>query len=172
MELLYSKILGTPVISDGPRPLTSVEDLLLDPDNGTVVAFIVNAGKNLMISPVDVLEWNASAVHVGHSFVIIEAEEVVRVSRIQEDGRRFYRNKVYTKNGLYLGLVYDFSVDSKSEGLKKLYVAKDFLGLLRWDKRIIGWQNVLEVRADRVIVRGGMAKAEEEKVVVGTEATA
>ena len=169
MELLYTQILGIPVVGEGPRPLTSVHDVVIDPNNGSVLAFIVNLSKNLMIAPIDVEKLESNVLVVTDDFVIIEADEVVRVREVQKKGIKVFHNRVFSEDGTLIGKVYDFGIDTASSALKKLYVAKDFLGLIRWEKRILDWKEIVEIRADRIVVKNDLETVKDEPVVSLTE---
>lgn len=163
MEKLFSRILGTPVLQDGLRPITSVKDVVVDPENGKVIAFVVNINQNKIITPIDVVEWKGDFLKVHPGEVIIDGHEVLRVERVQKAGIRIERNRVVSKDGMFLGRVYDFSVDTNAMALKNLYVAKDILGLLRYEKKIIEWKEILEITAKKIVVKSGMQKIEVEE---------
>lgn len=163
MEKLFSRILGTPVLQDGLRPITTVKDVVVDPENGKVIAFVVNVNENRIISPIDVTEWKGDFLKVHPGEVMIEGDEVLRVDKVQREGIRIERNKVVSKDGMFLGRVYDFSVDTNAMAIKNLYVAKDILGLLRYEKKIIDWKEILEITAKKIIVKSGMQKIEVEE---------
>jgi len=162
MERSYSKIIGTSVFNDSTRPITTVKDLIIDPETGKILAFVVNINKKLIITPLDVLSWGESIkVHNGEA--IINANEVLRVENVLKNQIKVISNKVYTKNDEYLGKVIDFSVDNKSYLLKSLYVAKGILGLLRYQSRIIPYKDIIEIKKDKIIVKDVMKKIKESE---------
>lgn len=161
MERFFTKIAGTPVVEDDSvRPITTVKNLVIDPESGNVIALIVNESKNLVILPMDVLSWG-EAVHVHNSDCIVESEDVLRVSSVLKSGIRIYNKKVETKSGKQLGNVYDFSIDTNLMTLKKLFTAKGFLGLFRYDSRIIPAKNIIEILKDKIVVKGDIARERE-----------
>ncbi len=161
MEKLYSQIIGTPVLQDGVRPITTLKDLVVDPENGKVVGFIVDINKNMIISPIDIVEWHGDVVRVHPGEVIIEAADVLRVDNVQKSEIRIERSRVVTKDGLFLGKVYDFSIDTSSAALKNLYVAKDVLGLVRYEKKIIDWKEIVEILPRKIVVKSGLETVTE-----------
>ncbi len=162
MERYFSKIVGTPVFEDGARPITTVKDLVIDPENGKVVALLVNQSKNLVISPMDIISWYENIKIHSHSD-IIDADDVLRVQNIQKSGSHVYRNSVFTKDGKYLGKVIDYSIEPKSMMLNKIFVAKEFLGLLRFDSRVFGYNNILEILPDKIVVKNDLGVIKETK---------
>lgn len=164
MEKLYSKTIGTPVVEDHMRPITTVRDLVFDPENGKLLAFVVNENKGLVIVPVDVLAWY-DVLRVHDREAIIDAEEVLRVEKFLKGEVRILQNRVETKAGKYLGRVYDMAINNKSFMLEKLFIAKGFLGLVRYETRIIPYKSILEITAEKILVKDDMGKIEvEEKV--------
>lgn len=153
MERLYSKIVGTQVYEDGgERPMTTVKDMVIDPEAGKLLAFVVNINKNLIITPVDVLSWT-EVIRVHNHDAIVSADEVLRVAQVMAKHVSIFHNKVYTKSGEYLGRVNDFSIDSNVMMLQKLYLSKGFLGLIRYQSRIISAKNILEILPDRIVIK-------------------
>ena len=152
MEKFYTKILGTFVFCEGPRPLTSVRDVLIDPATGKICAFEVNAGKNDVIVPIDVLKWD-KFISINDADSIIDAEDVMAVNKVLEENIRVFKNKVFTKKDEYLGRVFDFTVDSVDFRLKSIYVSEGFLGLLRYRKRVISSKDIVEILADKIVVK-------------------
>lgn len=153
VERLYSKIVGTPVYEDGgERPMTTVRDVVIDPENGKLVAFVVNISKNLVITPIDVLSWT-EVIRVHNNDAIVVADEVLRIEQVMAKHVSIFHNKVYTKSDEYLGKVNDFSVDSNVMMLQKLYLSKGFLGLIRYQSRIVSAKNILEILPDRIVIK-------------------
>lgn len=161
MERLYSNIIGTPVRDDGVRPLTTVKDVLIDPENGKLLALIVNVNKNLVVVPMDIISWHDS-IHIHHHDNIVEANEVLRVAEVMGSGIHIFGNKVETKGGKLLGKVFDFSIGSEDLVLKKIYVAKEFLGLVRFESRIIPSRNIIEILPNKIVVENDLQTVKEE----------
>ena len=167
MERSYSKIIGTPIFNDNTRPLTTVRDLIIDPATGKILAFVVNINKKLIVTPLDVLSWGEN-IKVHNGDAIIDANEVLRVENVLKNQIKVLSNKVYTKNGEYLGKVIDYSVDNKSYLLKNLFISKGFLGLIRYQSRIIPYKDIIEIKRDKIIIRDILKKIkvnqEEQRV--------
>lgn len=151
MERLYSKIVGMPVfVSDSPRPVHAVEDLVLDPVNGKVIAFVV--GRGLVVIPMDVLSIR-HGVLIRNSGDVIDASDVLRVKEIIDKNMEIVGKKVFTESGKSLGRVVDLAIDDKSLILNKIYTARVILGIVHHDSRIIPSKNIIEVLPDKIIVK-------------------
>lgn len=160
MEKFYTKIIGTPVYIDGPRPLTTIKDVIVDPEQGKLLAFVVNQSKNLIITPMDILSWG-EVIHIHSSDVIIDGKEVLKIEEVQKTNIHIFHSRVETKSGKYLGKVYDLSIDSTTFMLQKLFVAKGLLGLFRYDSRIIVAKNILEILPNKIVVKEDLKKIKE-----------
>jgi uncharacterized protein YrrD len=170
MERLYSKILGTPVAIEGSnRPLHTVKDLILDPDRGDLLAFVVDINKNLIVMPSDVLHWSAALVINGMD-AIIEAEDVIRVNSVLEDGRGYIESKVETESGEHLGKVFDLTIDDKNDKIRNLYVAKGFLGLVRYQARIIPVDQIIEILEDKIMVKDSLQLIKDQESIAVQDA--
>jgi len=161
MEVLFSDIVGMRVVADEVQPLSTVKNLVIDPENGKILAYVVDAFRNKIICPIDVVEWKSAVLRVHDADAIIDGNEVMRVEKVQNDGIQILGSKVETEEGMLLGRVYDYSVDNASESLKNLYVAKGLLILFRCEKKIISWQNILEILPGRIVVKSGLVTIEE-----------
>lgn len=174
MERFYTQILGSPVRDGDVRPLTTVRDVLIDPSNGRVCSLEVDSGKNMVVTPIDIISWHDGIV-INGADSIVPAEDILRVSEILKQNIRIHKSAVESKNGTYLGKVFDFSIDPKSFDLKKLYVAKNILGLVRYDKRIIPSKDIIEILSGKIIVKSDKAAIEakeEERISVKGVASA
>ena len=164
MERLYSKIVGSHIYEDSfERPISTVKDIIIDPESGKVLALVVNLSRNLVLSPIDILSWN-DAVHIHSRDDFVPGDEILRVDSVQKMRTRIFHNKVYTKEGEFLGKVADFSIDSSDLALNKLYVSKVFWGVLRYQSRIIPAKNIEEILPDKIVVKADASVKEEEKV--------
>lgn len=170
MEKLYSEIVGTPVFEDdAPRPFTTVKDLVLDPEmRGKLLAFVVGGGRGRILSPVDVISWgNVMKVHSAGD--VTEVANVLRVEEVLKRDVRFDGALVETEKGEDLGKVYDYGVDNKTFDLRRLFVAKSFLGLLRYESRIISAKDIIEVLPEKIVVKNGLRTVKERKKGIAKE---
>lgn len=171
MEKYYTGIVGAAVkIDDEIIPIAFVRDLVIDPENGKVVGFLLSPGRNHVISPVDVVAWGDSLKVHNHD-VIVESGDILRVQEILGRRAPVFGAKVVTEKGKNLGRVVDMAIDTSDFSLTKIYVAKLFLGILKLSTRLISARNIIEIKGNKVIVKDDEEKVEEE-VAVTEEATA
>lgn len=163
MEKLYSNIIGSFIFEDDEqRPFTTVKDLVLDTEKkGALLALIVDVRRNLIISPIDIVSWHQNVIKVHSGTDLVEGSEVLRVAEVQEKGAILYNNKVFTKAGEYLGRVYDMAIDGNTLNLRKIFVTKSILGMVRYQSRIILVQDILEVLPKKVVVKNNLSTVKE-----------
>lgn len=152
MERYYTQTLGLPVVTESGHKIARVYDVVLNTDTGKVVGFLTSPSGQKVVAPVDILFWgNVLSVHDEES--ILDSEEIHAVSDAFRRGTRVMRGRVVTKSGQYLGQVLDYAVNDKLFVMTKIVVAKMFLGLITYDRRIIAHKDILEIKKDRIIVR-------------------
>jgi len=152
---------------DSLRPIYNVQDLIFDPVNGAVIAFEVGGG--LVVTPMDVLSMKQGILIKGREDVV-GIDDVLRVRRVVDERMGIMGKKVVTSGGKTLGKVVDLTIDDKGLILNKLYTAKVFLGVLQRDSRVIPAKNIVEVRADCVIVKDDSGEIMVGEVEEGAEA--
>lgn len=165
MEYLYSKIISLPVFAaDSLRPLCTIRDILMDPESGKVVAFLVDLRKGLIITVNDIVAVK-HGIWIRESEDIIPIEDMLRADKVYKDYGSFFKKKVRTENGKSLGVVVDMTIDEHSFILNKLYVAKGFAGIVQFDARIIPAKNIIEVTRDKIVVKNDEGLLKESALV-------
>lgn len=168
MEKFYTKIIGSPVSDDDVRPITTVQSVIMDPESGKLAALQVGYGKNMVVLPMDILSWQ-DIIKIHSHDSIIEANEVLKIDELMKKDIQIFRNRVESQEGDYVGRVYDYSIDPKSLSLKNLYIAKDILGLFRYNARIIRSKDIIEILKDKIIIKNDLETVKEEIKSVGVE---
>jgi uncharacterized protein YrrD len=149
------------VLIDSIRPITTVKDLVMDPESGKLIAFVVDINRKKIIVPMDVLSWH-EILKIDSPHDIVALEEVLRVEEVIKSGRGLVRTRVESQDGAYIGKVIDFAVNSKTYDLNSIFVSKGFLGLLRYDSRVIRAKDIVEVLEDKIIVKENIKTVKEK----------
>lgn len=168
MQRLFRDIIGMPVFAeDFGGPVAVLRDLVIDSENGKVMAVVVNKRKNKVIVPMDILAWKRY-MRIRSADVILEGQDVVRVHEVQKRGIAIFGNKVVTESGKGLGIVSDYVVDTKFFEMKKIFVSKNILGIFSSGRRIIPAKDIIEVRPEKIVVRDDLETVKETATVMGT----
>ncbi len=152
MEKYYLQTVGMPVVSEHGENLGRVGDVIVNSDSGKVAGFFVAPSNKKVIAAIDVLSWT-NFIKIRDEQDIVEIDEVIQINNILEQDISIYRKRVYTKDGDYIGIVIDMGFDSKFLTLTCIVVAKGFLGIVFWDKKIIAAQDILEITKSKVIIK-------------------
>lgn len=170
MKKHYSELIGTPVLSrDSAKPVARVFDVILDPANGNFVALSVHPALRMVVGAKDIISW-APVVTIRDSESMIEPSEVVRIQKVLDSHTSFIKNRVETESGKYLGRVYDFSFDVNLGALVKIMVAHSFLGIVRWDERVIPASEIIRTEPERIVVKDDLLLervSQPEQAMVG-----
>lgn len=152
-------------MSEHGQRLGRTGDVIINPDTGKIVGFSVAPSNKKFIAQIDVLSWS-NFIKINDISDIVEADEVIQIEKILEEGRTIYRKKVYTKNDEFIGIVIDMGLDNKLFKLNCLVVAKGFLGIIFWDKKIIAAQDIIEIKEKKIIVKNLVKPVKMKKLRV------
>lgn len=169
MERYLLQTVGTPIISEHGEPCGRVFDVIIDPETGKIAAFSLSMKRGRVLAPIDVITWGRQII-ISHIEDVVEANEIHKVAQILEKDIPVLRNRVYTKKGDYLGKVIDYSMDPQIFALTGIVTAKDFLGILQWDRRIISYKDIVEIRKDAIIIKDNLGLVMEKKLKMATPA--
>lgn len=154
MVTLYSKIVGAPVFEMvNQEKVGTVFDLIYDPEKLSLAGIILNKDifnrKTSVVSIHNLVEIATKdvAILVDNFDAIQNLDDLVRLKAKTEKDFCGIGQKVFTKNGQYIGKVYDILVDSHSFELKKFYV-KNLLS-----DRIIAHNVVVEFEPKRIVIK-------------------
>ena len=152
MERYYTQTIGTPLFTSDGIVVGLIIEIVIDPATGKVAGFLLTPGGQHVVAPNDVIFWEKN-IFIQDEEDILETHEIFKVAEILQKNIPIIGNKVFTKNGTYLGKVYDIGLNPKLFVMTKLAVAKNILGLFPHDKKLIAHANILEIKPDRIIVK-------------------
>lgn len=159
MLRLHSQLIEQPLHVQGdPHALAWVEDLILDPDRGDLVA--LELSQRQAVAPVDLLPWGDAGWAIKDEDAVSDEEDLVRLNRISPARRQILWKPVFTKEGDYLGKVADYVMDMDTLMLTHLYVTRSFMGWVM-DQRVVSWKQVLEITDNAVLVDSNEAEERE-----------
>jgi len=173
MQKLYSQLIGLPIFDEySPVPITLVRDLLIDPENGKLLAFIVKNQR--IIVPLDVIRLG-SGLFIKDREHIVVMDDVLRVAQVAQQKTKIMGARVITQHQkTYLGRVVDYEIDSHSLTLSTLHVAKTYL-FFRFQEKIIPFHAIVRINKETIIVKDARATlplAEKEKTATAPSAYA
>ncbi len=152
MDRYYTQTIGAPILTTSGMPAGRVGDIVIEPETGKVVGFLLAPRGQYVIAPADILFWEDN-IFIHDQEDILETGEIIKVQQVLKKEIRIMYNRVFTEKGKYLGKVYDIGMNPKFYVMTKLAIAKNILGLFPYDEKIIARGNILEIKKDRIIVK-------------------
>lgn len=164
MLIEYSKIVGLPVFElENQQRLAQIIDLIVDEDDGSIKAFLVKKhqlfAKKQIIVFKEVTDLSKQAVLVQSADSVADPDEVVRISKKLNKRAEIIGENVITKNGVNIGKVYDYVIESETGGLVRLYVKKIF------DEKIIHSSAIEKIDHDKIVIKDNFERAKPEMLV-------
>ena len=157
MDRYYTQTLGAPVITASGTTVSRIVEIVIDPENGKVVGFLLGHRGEYVLAPADIIFWD-DGIFVQDEDDILETQEIIKVQEVLKKNLPIFGAKVFTKKGVYIGKVYDIGIDQKFFVMTTIAVAKNILGLFPYDEKILPQNHILEVKPDRIIVKDIDAK--------------
>ena len=140
-----------------------VSGIIVDPDTGMVEAFWVKPAtipfRNAILRTSDIVELKKN-LYIKSDRVLAQAEDVIRISEILEDGRTFLGNAVQNEAGESYGTCVNLAFDTKTYALKQIHSRRSILGLITLDERIFSYDNILKVLPEMILVEDVATKKE------------
>lgn len=152
MERYYTQTIGSPIFTTNGLPAGRIIEIVIEPETGKVVGFLLAPKGQYVIAPGDILFWEKN-IFIHDEEDILQTDEIIKVHEVLRKNIPILHNKVFTKSGTFLGKVYDIGINPKFFVLTKLAVAKNIFGLFPFDEKIIVHKNILEIKKDRIIVK-------------------
>ncbi|MBI5413235.1 PRC-barrel domain-containing protein [Candidatus Peregrinibacteria bacterium] len=161
MQKLYSQIVGLPVFDEFSRsPIAFVRDVIIDTENGKVVAFLVKQDR--IIVPMDI-ESFTSGLFIANKDRILPIDDVLRVHEVVKRDIHVIGEKVITeREKTLLGRAVDYSIDTTHMMLTGLYVAKIFF-FFHFQERIIPFNKIVKINKGSIVVKDSQPLKEAEK---------
>lgn len=151
MERLHSQLIGLPLrVPEENVTLGRVDDLVIDPDRGDLVALITSRGQ--VVAPLDVLPFEGNEWTIRECDALLDPDELIRLNIISPTRRVLLKKPVFTRHGDFVGKVADYTLKMEILSLSSLTVTRNFLGMLM-DQHIFGWKEILEITDNAVIVK-------------------
>ncbi len=158
MNKFASEIISKKVILKRERAIVGiVNEIVIDPANGNFVGIIIQEsfGNNVLkaLAEKDIIAFGIDFILISEYSALGEVNEIVRIKNIVDTKIKIVKNKVITEGGLYLGRVYDYTLDLDAKRLSRLYVKHPFfLGGELFENKIISCDQIISIEKDKVLV--------------------
>lgn len=159
MQISARQITGSKIFDTDGKPIGKVLRAIIDIETGHVLAFEMEKKGARYISPQDVTSWKGTYLILGQDYEIHEAKELVRLNDLIKSGQQgIIGKKVVTESGQQLGISTDYQMNSKYFSLSNISVEKSFLGMFRYDGKLINHKSIVKITAKKIIVADAWEK--------------
>lgn len=150
MQKLYSQIVGLPVYDEHSiSPIALVQDVIIDPETGFVVAFLLS--KKKIVVPLDVTRLN-SGLYIHDQENLMELDEVMRVTEVLKKEVPIMGARVMSLKKKYIGKVVDFEIDTKAMALSHILTAKTIF-FLHYNEREFSRSQIITITSHGITVK-------------------
>jgi len=168
MLIPISHLLGKPVKSlDSESNIGLVENILIDPENGKLLAFLVRTGfifiKIKLLSPTDIAGLTPDFLVVHDSDSLILPEEIIKAKKVLDQKIFVLGSMVKTKRGKILGKCSDLWIESATNEVVKFYVKSTPLAGPLAEDRIIPIEKVIRITRSQIVVKDDVVKVKAFK---------
>lgn len=160
----YLSLQGAKVLEfDSGDLLALINGIIVDPDTGTVEAFWVKPAtlplKAAVLKVSDILELKKN-LYIKSDQVLAEPEDIIRISEILSDGRKFLGTSVVSEAGESYGKCMNLAFDTENFTIRQIHTQKSILGVIRTDKRIFSYNSIVRLTPEAIIVNDDNTKKE------------
>lgn len=150
MLIQSSTILGLPIGSmDSQSKIGTIKNLVIDPENGELIAFFVSIGglfqSDKVLSSHDILDFDQKGIVVRSEENLLEKNEIIKVNKIWKDRITVLNQKALTASGKNLGKINDSLIDTSTCMINKYYIHGLF------EDRILSADKVVKINKKGVI---------------------
>lgn len=160
----YLSLQGSKVLEfDSGDLLGMISGIIVHPDTGMVEAFWVKPAtiplRAAVLKVSDILELKKN-FYIKSDKVLAEASDLIRISEILQDGRRFLGSPVVSETGGSYGKCENIAFETDNYALKQIHTRKAFLGLFQTDRRIFSYNNIVKLTPHAIIINDDSTKKE------------
>ena len=164
MQKSFREIVGLPIREKLSRGLIGrVDELVVNPQNGEILAFFTRKDKRLLLPTVDIAKVTADTIWVENPEALATPDEIIRIAEVIKLNTPIFTNRVFTVSRQFLGEVVDFRFETNGWVLTKLEVAKKILGIPTAQK-LINSSQIVRIKPNEITVRDAVVRVHEKKI--------
>jgi uncharacterized protein YrrD len=154
MLVQYSKIINSPVVElQTQTQIGVVDDLVIHKTKLEVYGIvlkkssILSFGEPKAVTSTDIVEINPQATIVNNADSAVPLSEAVRLKEAIEQKYKGIYQRIVSKNGKNIGLVYDYLIDSTTQKISKFY-CRTLLA-----EKIISARSVIKIEGKKITIK-------------------
>lgn len=163
MLILASQIQDSPILSIlNGHPVAVAGNMLINADKLEVAAVFCKSpgwrGENHVLLLRDIREYSRSGIIIDSLEDIEDIGEIIRLGDVMERNYQIIGKPVVTEGGHKLGKVEDYSVDTISNNIQKLYIKPSLLKNLMVNNLMVDRAHILKADDNQIIVSDASLK--------------
>lgn len=158
MLIQAKDVLNKPVFAqDIEDTVGRISDIIIDPENGKIVAFSVARflQKPKIVSEVDVLDLTKDGLLINSENALVLPSELVRIKEIIDQEIRIINSKAVTESKKSLGIIEDFLIDTETAGVAKFYIKGGLLS----PSVVLPIEKVVKIEKGKIIFTNDVLEA-------------
>lgn len=163
MFILASQIQDAPILSiRNGHPVAMAGKMLINADKLEVAAVFCKSpgwrGDDHVLLLRDIREYSRSGIIIDSLEDIEDIGEIIRLGDVMERNYQINGKPVVTESGHKLGKVEDYSVDTISNSIQKIYIKPSLLKNLMVNNLVIDRSNILKADDNQITVSDASLK--------------
>ncbi|MCC6643275.1 PRC-barrel domain-containing protein [Candidatus Peregrinibacteria bacterium] len=159
MYISSKQIFDSKVYDHDGHFVALVKHVIINPDNGHVLAFLLNSKQPNLISPQDVISWKNQYLSLGQNYELHHPQDLVRLHKLYYNRcTDLLKRSVRTENGFKIGQVIEYTINSKNFILASITVQKKVLGLFPGRTHLIHYSAIVEIKPREIIIKDSTIK--------------
>lgn len=174
MLVLASQVKNSPILSiRNGHAVAQTGDMLVDADRLEVAAIFCTSGSwrknNHVLLLRDIREFSHSGLIIDSLEDIEDIGEIVRLNDLVNRNYQVIGKAVVTENGTKLGKVEDYSIDTISNLIQKLYIKPSLLKNLMVNNLVVDRANIIRTDDKQIVVSDATLKSPAPAEVANLE---
>lgn len=159
--LVYAKeLIGKKIFEQsGMRVMGVIEDIIIDPDKGIVLGFLLEKRffleKERIVSYRDIREMFVEGLMISGEEDIIDRDEVIKIKNALDRKIFFLDSNVLTQNGSKIGQLEDLIFEKETGHVLTLITKKSRSS----ERRVISSDRIINVSRGKIIIRDLLEKS-------------
>ncbi|MGA2666729.1 MAG: PRC-barrel domain-containing protein [Patescibacteria group bacterium] len=127
MFIEAKNLIGLPIAAlDTQSKIAEIRKILVDPESGSVLGFLVSAGgifsPKKVISSVDIRDWDRNGLVTESPNNLINPIDIVRIKEVLTQDFDLFGLKAKTESGKNLGSIENFLIETETNCVIKYYL--------------------------------------------------
>lgn len=159
MYISSKQILGAKLYDHDGHFIARIRRVIINPDTGHILAFLLYSGRPNLISPQDIVSWKQHYLSLSQNYELHYPADLVRLHKLYTNHcTDLLKRRVRTESGFKMGKIIEYSLNTKSFSLASITTQKSFFGLFPGQTFLIHHTAIVDIKPREVIVKDSLLK--------------